>query len=123
MTKAEIYAIIKKKTEQRIEQRGSKNIRPDVWTASNRTDSTKYITKDGRVRLDIDFDTFKELFETALWNKYLLELQICDDELMQQTPERVRRALDLYKCTDRTTELCELIRLCPPMFDYREGPR
>ena len=120
MTNEQIRAVIAKQTLKRIESRGQINTYPDVWEVSNKTCSTKYITKDGRVRLDIDFDVFKQLFETANWNHFLLELQTTDDDLMRATPYRVRRALDLYRCDDEIIALCEMLLHVRPMFDYRE---
>lgn len=122
MNKDKIRAIIAQQTRTRLERLGMENPIPDVFEASNRTNSIKYITKDGRIRLDIDFDTFKELFEQANWNFALLELQANNDELMKATPYRVRMALDLYRLSRECQEMCELITRVRPMFDYREKP-
>lgn len=122
MKKTDIRSLINAQTKRRIEERGYKNNIPDCFKVSSETGCIKYITKQGQVRLDIDFDSFKELFETALWNYCLLEMQQQDD-LMAQTPERIRTALKLYKCSQKTIETCEALKLVSPMFDNREKPR
>ena len=122
-SREKIRAMIRGQVERRLANRGQLTEFPEEFEVAEVARALKYITKDGRVRVDMEFDTFKQLFETALWNYFLLEIQTSDDSLMQQTPERVRMALNLYRCDYETMQLCEMVRLVRPMFDYRENPR
>jgi hypothetical protein len=123
MTKEQIKAIIRQKAIQRIEERNQTHIIPDVFEVSNQTSAIKYLTKDGRVRLDIDFDEFKEIFDQAFWNLMLKTVITNDDDLMKDTPYRVRMMLEMYTLDPEVATKCEMIKHVGPMFDYRDSKK
>lgn len=120
MNSNEVKNMVNRMVKERLENRGKITQFPDPFEVSNKASAIKYVTKDGRVRLDIDFDTFKQIFNSGLWNSYMCEIFLQGNDVSK---ERLRLALQLYHIDNETAELCELIRLVNPMFDYRENPR
>lgn len=117
MKNDKIMNIINYKIRKRIEAENAVFRPLDVFEVSNKTNSIKYITKQGRVRLDIDFDTFRELFDQAYYNTCMFEILLQQDNM---TLERLQRALQIYTVSTEVCDLCEMLVKVNPMFDYRE---
>lgn len=120
MTSEQIKYIIQNQALKRMEQHMHEVEIPDVWEACAFTESVKYIDRDGKIRLDIDYEEFKQLFEQALYNCCLMEIQYRDSELMKKTPYRIRKAMELYTVSADVMKKCDMIMHVSPLFDNRK---
>lgn len=120
MTSEQIKYIIHNQALKRMEEHMHEIEFYDVWETCALTESVKYIDRDGKIRLDIDFEEFKQLFEQALYNCCLMEIQYRDTELMKKTPYRIRKAMELYTVSADTMKKCDMIMHVNPLFDNRK---
>ena len=117
MKNDKIMNIINYKIRKRIEAENAVFRPLDVFEVSNKTNSIKYLTEDGRVRLDIDFDTFRLLFDQLKWNMCYIELFLQGKDVSY---ERLWKALEMFTVNSEVCDLCEMLIKVNPMFDYRK---
>ena len=114
--------IIHQRTMALLEERLSQPSKQDTFEMSNETCAVKYITEDGRVRLDIDFDEFK-----ILWAQAQYHIDLCEaifklpDEKRKRIPESIRHILNMFFRDHHALMEAENIIRMNPLFDYRKN--
>lgn len=113
--------IIHQRTIAMLEERLSQPSPQDTFEMSNETCAVKYITEDGRIRIDIDYDEFKILWAQAEYNFALCEtiFKLPDDK-RKRMPESIRHILNMLFQDHHALMEAENIIKMNPLFDYRK---
>ena len=80
----------------------------------------KSITKDGRVRVELDLDTFKELFMIGERHRFIVDIILnLPNEERKKVPFRVMKAIEAMMQHGEIATMCWHIIRAECLFDYR----